>query len=210
MATVAASLAITPLLAGIGHRIATRLAARDIVSCQGAASVPPSELEPVVIFGMGEVGRRVADGLEAHGIPYAAVEMDHERFVKANADAYPVAFGDLADLRLMETLQIARRSTVVVTIARYELSRELTPVLRERYPRLTRFVSVESDQEKARFDALGMRAVVSRSFPKGLDLAAAVLKEHGISDDTILEWMRRQQEQSLELAAAAPVPVASP
>jgi Kef-type K+ transport system membrane component KefB/Trk K+ transport system NAD-binding subunit len=210
MATVAASLALTPLLAGIGHRIATRLAAQDIVSCAAAASVPPSELEPVVIFGMGEVGRRVADGLEAHGIPYTAVEMDHERFVKANADGYPVAFGDLGDLRLMETLQIAGRSTVAVTIARYELSRELTPVLRERYPRLTRFVAVDSEEEKARFDGLGMRAVVSRSFPKGLDLAAAVLKEHGISDDTILEWMRRQQEQSLELAAAAPVPVASP
>jgi K+:H+ antiporter len=209
MAAVAASLALTPLLTDFGHRIATRLAARDVVSCEVAASAVPSEAEPVVIFGVGEIGRTVADGLEAHGIPYTAVEMDHERFVRANADGYPVAFGDLGDLRLMETLQIASRATVVVTIARYELSRELTPVLRERYPRLTRFVSVENDVEKARFDALGMRAVVTRSFPKGLDLAAAVLKEHGVSDEKILDWMRRQQEQALEVPAGQPAPVAS-
>jgi Kef-type K+ transport system membrane component KefB len=206
MTTVAASLALTPPLAALGYRIGTWLASRELAASRAAEAPRPSELPPVVIFGMGEVGRRVADGLEAHGIPYTAVEMEHERFIRANADGYRVAFGDLGDLRLVETLQIAERSTVVVTIARYELSRELTPILRERYPRLTRFVSVENDAEKARFDALGMRAIVTRSFPKGLDLAAAVLKEHGVNDQKVSEWMRRQQDKALELTSPQAVP----
>jgi len=150
---------------------------------------------------MGEVGRRVADGLEAHGIPYTAIEMDHDRFIKANADGYAVAFGDPADLRLMETMQISQRPTLVITIPRYEVSRDLSPIVRERYPGLTRFVAVDSDEEKARFDALGARAVVDRSIPKGIDLAAAVLLAHGIGEDKVSEWMRRQQEQALEAAS---------
>jgi len=94
---------------------------------------------------------------------------------------------------------------VVVTIARYEVSQELTPIVRERYPHLTRFVSVDTDTEKLRFEALGMKAVLSRSVPKGLDLAAAVLKEQGISNQKIHEWRPRQQEQALEIAAAGEV-----
>jgi CPA2 family monovalent cation:H+ antiporter-2 len=198
MTAVAASLALTPSLAALGLWFATRLAEKEFCVCQAGAAPPVTQVPPVVIFGMGEVGRHVADALEAHGIPYTAIEMDHDRFVKANADGYPVAFGDLADLRLFETIQIADRPTLVVTIARYEVSQELTPIVRERYPRLTRFVAVESDEERARFEALGMRAIVNRSVPKGLDLAAEVLRAHGVSNDEVQEWMRRQQEQALE------------
>jgi CPA2 family monovalent cation:H+ antiporter-2 len=205
MTGVAASLALTPSLATLGYRIATLRASKEFNACQAGESVVSSQVPAVVIFGMGEVGRCVGDSLEAHDIPYTAIEMEHDRFVRANADGYPVAFGDLADPRLLETLQIAQRSAVVVTIARYEVSQELTPIVQERYPHLTRFVSVDTDAEKLRFEALGMKAVVSRSVPKGLDLAAAVLKEQGISDQEIHEWMQRQQEQALEIAGTEEV-----
>jgi hypothetical protein len=50
-----------------------------------------------------------------------------------------------------------------------------------------------------------MKAVLSRSVPKGLDLAAAVLKEQGISNQKIHKWRPRQQEQALEIAAGGEV-----
>jgi CPA2 family monovalent cation:H+ antiporter-2 len=155
---------------------------------------------------MGEVGRCVADGLDFHGIPYTAIEMDHERFIRANADGYPVVFGDLADVRLLETLEVGRRMTVVVTIIRYEVSQELTPVLRDRYPHLTRYVAVNTEEQKARFATLGMKAVVNRSTPKGLELAAALLQDQGVDPHKIQEWLQRQQEQAL---GAAPLPMPS-
>ena len=201
MTGVAASLALTPALAGLGLSIATRMASREYAACVCGEAAPVTTVPPVVVFGMGEIGRRVADGLEAHGIPYTAIEMDHDRFIKANADGYAVAFGDPADLRLMETMQISERPTLVITIPRYEVSRDLSPIVRERYPGLTRFVAVDSDEEKARFDALGLHAVVDRSIPKGIDLAAAVLLAHGIDETKVSEWMRRQQEQALEAAS---------
>ncbi len=96
---------------------------------------------------------------------------------------------------------MSRRSAVVVTLMRYEVSEALTPIMRDRYPSLVRFVGVESDADRERFAALGMRAVVNRSFPKGLDLAAAVLRAQGVDDDKVDAWMRRQQERALEGAA---------
>ncbi len=197
VAAVALSLALTPSLASLGSRWAKRLAQRRLETHAGETIGSQPTVAPVVIFGLGEVGRRVADALEVHGVPYMAVEMDDERFIRAIADGYPVAFGDAGDPRLLETIQMAQRPTIVVTIKRYEVSRDLTPILRERYPKLTRFVTVDDDGEQARFEALGMRAVVDRSMPRGLDLAAAVLRTHGIKDNRILDWMREQQEQAL-------------
>jgi Trk K+ transport system NAD-binding subunit len=152
---------------------------------------------------MGEVGRCVADALEANGLRYDAVEMNYERFLAASADGYRVAFGDLGDIRLMETLAMAERSTVVVTIVRYELSKALTPIMRDRYPNLIRFIAVDNEDDRARFEAIGMRAVVNRSVPQGIDLAAAVLRSQGVNESKIVAWMRREQERALEQKGGA-------
>ncbi len=199
---VAASMILTPFLTNLGHKLATWLADRDYeTQCGGGEAMSPSsQPAPVVIFGMDEIGRHVADGLEAHHIPYQAIEMDHDRFVRANADGYLVAFGDAADLRMMGTMDIAQRLSVVVTIKRYEVSRALAPIMRERYPNLTRYIAVENEEERLKFAELDMKAVINRSIPLGLDLAAAVLRDHGVSEDTIHEWMLRQQDLALEAA----------
>lgn len=198
ISAVAASMALTPPLAALGHRLAMKMACKnwEVQHSQPSADVP--DIPPVLIFGMGELGRRIADALEAHDIGYTAIEKDYDRFVQANADGYPVAFGDAADLRLMESLKVAQRLSVVITVPRYEISKALSPIVQERYPNLRRIISVENEDQKKKFEELGMRAIVSRSMPKGLDLAAAVLAEHNIDDDSIRDWMERHQDESLE------------
>lgn len=195
---VATSLALTPSVAALGNSLARRLRSRATVAA------PPSETSrrgvtaPVIIFGMGDIGRSIADALESNGLAYDAVEMNYDRFLTASADGYRVAFGDLGDVRLIETVAMAERSVVVVTVVRYEVSKALTPILRDRYPNLTRFIAVDNDEDRARFEALGMRAIVNRSVPSGLDLAAAVLREQGVDEARITTWMQREQERALE------------
>ena len=203
---IAASLALTPTLAALGHSLARMLRRRSAPAVTTGEITPRAIVAPVVVFGMDEVGRCVVDGLEANDVAYDAVEMDYDRFLAASADGYGVAFGDVGDVRLMETLAMAQRSAVVVTVVRYELSKALTPIVRDRYPDLIRFIAVDGDQDRARFEALGMRAVINRSTPRGLDLAAAVLRAQGIDEDRIRAWMQRQQKRAL----AAAVPLGAP
>ena len=195
---VAASLALTPTLATLGNSLARMLRRRSTAAASPSEASPGRITAPVIVFGMGDVGRCVADALEANGLRYDAVEMNYERFLAASADGYRVAFGDLGDLRLMETVAMAERSTVVVTIVRYEVSEALTPIMRDRYPNLTRFIAVDNEEDRARFGAFGMHAVVNRSVPRGLDLAAAVLRAQGVGEPKIIAWMQREQERSLE------------
>lgn len=58
-------------------------------------------------------------------------------------------------------------------------------------------VAVKDDAAKIRFDALGMQAVIQRSFPRGLDMAMAVLARHEVEPKKIHNWMRRQQSHEL-------------
>lgn len=195
---VAASLALTPSLAALGNRLARALRRRSVASDAGGEAALAATMAPVLVFGMDAVGRSVADALEAHDVPYEAIEMDYDRFLAASADGYPVAYGDLGDIRMMETFATSKRAAVVVTLVRYELSKALMPVMQERYPNLIRFVTVDGEEDAARFEAIGMRPVVDRSVPQGLDLAAAVLRSQAIDDESIQAWMQRQQARTLE------------
>jgi CPA2 family monovalent cation:H+ antiporter-2 len=198
---VAASLALTPTLASLGNRLERMLRRRAVAAAPVSEITPRATVAPVVVFGMNDIGRSVADALEAHEIDYHAIEMDYDRLLAASADGYPVAFGDLGDMRLLETLAMAERSAVVVTLVRYEVSNALTPIVRDRYPHLTRFIAVDNDEDVARFGAIGMVPVVNRSVPRGLDLAAAVLRSQGVDEVKIQAWLQRQQERALEASA---------
>ncbi|MCG6885943.1 MAG: cation:proton antiporter [Proteobacteria bacterium] len=195
---VAISLACTPTLVALGNSLARIIKQRATASVPTSETTPSATTAPVVVFGMDDVGRTVADALEAHGVPYDAIEGDYDRFLAASADGYPVAFGDPSDVRLMETLAYAEREAIIVSNVRYEVAEALKPVMHDRYPNLTRFIAVDTDDDKVKFEGVGLRPVVNRSFPRGLDLAAAVLHYQGVDETKVQAWMRRQQERGLQ------------
>ena len=147
---------------------------------------------------MGEIGRSVANALDAHNISYRGVEIDHDCFVGACASGYTVGFGDATDLRLMNTIKMSHAETIAITFANYEIASQLAPIVLERYPDLRLIVSVGNEAEKEQFDALGMQAIVQHSFPKGLDMAAAVLNVHQTDKSKINKWMKLQQNKKLD------------
>jgi CPA2 family monovalent cation:H+ antiporter-2 len=201
---IAASLMLTPGLVSVGKRL-TGILRLGETTLPSSETVPVTATPPVIIFGMKAIGRSVADALEAHDIPYDAIEKDHDRFLAASADGYPVAYGDPGDVRLMETLAYEHRDAVVITVIKHEEADTLKLLIHERYPNLTCFIAVETEADKAHFEGLGVRAVVNRSIPCGLDLAAAVLRHQRIDESRIQAWMRRQHERALQGPVAAPV-----
>lgn len=196
IAAVALSLAVTPSLAELGRSLAGRMRRR-------AARVADAELQPreligpVFIAGMGRTGRTLADALTEFDIGYAAIERDQQRLREAVADGYNVAFGDLSDPRIWEPVALDGRKVSVLTAPVFEVSRDLGPVARQRFPNLKRIAVVRDPEEAERFKSIGLLPVIDRSVPPGLDLAALVLGELSVDPDRIGAWMRRQQERAL-------------
>ncbi len=200
VSAIAISMALTPFLANFGHRLAAKKAdfAWHEAEEKKTSTQDNAQGTKIIIFGMDEVGRTVADSLEAHNIPYVAFDMNHDRFVEARANGYPVAFGDLADMRLADVANLAQASALVITQARYELAKQITPTVKQRYPNLNRYVSVKDQEESKKFSALGMTTVQPITQPAGVDMAETILRKQGIDSKKVAHWIALQQEQYLQ------------
>ncbi len=202
ISAVALSLALTPSLAKAGRKIAGKMRAgrkpqdeRELLARELAA--------PVMIVGMGPIGRAVADALSEFEIPYSAVERNQKTFAEAIADGYAVVFGDGADPRIWEPLGIRDRKIVVVTTPVLEISRELTPLAERAFPHIKRFVAVRDAAERDAFLAVGLIPIIESGDPPGLDTAGAVLRELGAGAGPIASWKEAQQSRIAESLATA-------
>jgi CPA2 family monovalent cation:H+ antiporter-2 len=150
---IAISMAVTPLVSNIGRKLAGRL--REGPPDQKLAG----DDAPVLIIGMTPVGRALADALEFNDIGYLALEPDHARFEPARADGYHVHRANPADPRSWDAIGMERREVLVIATGQVQASRELTPLVEERLPEVTRVIAVPGGTEVGEFSALGMLAV---------------------------------------------------
>ena len=182
----------------MGQKLVRKWAGQEWNSSQHTTGGEQSVEASVIIVGMGEVGRRVASALDANDIAYRAIEVDHGCFMDACSNGYKVGFGDATDLRLMDTIKMSHAEMIVITFADYEIASQLAPIVLERHPGLRLMVAVTNEIDKKRFDALGMSAITQLSFPRGLDMAVAVLDECQVEKKKRHNWMKRQQTRELE------------
>ncbi len=147
---IAISLAVTPLISNVGRKLAGKLRAG-----------PPDEKmagddAPVVIIGLSPAGRAVADALEFNDVGYLAVEANPDQFETALADGYHVHQANPADPRSWDALGMGKREVVLVATGNTEISRELTPLVQERLPGITRMIALRGSEAVEEFTDLGM------------------------------------------------------
>ncbi|SFJ70393.1 Kef-type potassium/proton antiporter, CPA2 family [Sphingomonas sp. NFR04] len=207
VAAVALTLAVTPNVAWAGRRLAGVLRARRMLRADPELQ-PQSLIGPVMILGMGEVGRAVADALIHFDIGYVAMETDQRRLREALADGYRVEFGDLSDPRIWQPTALEGRRVSVLTEPSLEVSGRLTPLTQRYFPQLLRVAVVRDAAAAVGFANAGLTPVIEGSDTNGLETAAFVLKALGTDDEKVGAWIvhRRAQaengaEQPMKLAA---------
>ncbi len=217
IAAIALTLALTPLTAHFGMaggRMLARAKAARKTALGGmpvpASPMPRSGAQPIIIVGMGEIGRRVSEALRAHDQDVIAIERDPDQFTAAMADGYEALFGEAADLRFMDTIGAEKARAIVLTSARYEISTAVTPIVRERYPQLTRYVSAVNEAEAVSHAELGMRPVVDNGVLPGLMLAKSVMRFAGVADEDVDAWSAAEIERATATADGLAGPLAAP
>lgn len=212
ISAVVVSMALTPPLVGLQRKIAKKWADQEWFLSKKQVHTGNKLVEKtqhtengvdIIIVGMGEIGLRVANALDAHGMSYRGVENNHTRFLEARTNGYSVGFGDATDLRMMDTIKMSQTKAIVITFINYAVASQLAPIVLQRHPGLRLMISVDTEEQKMQFDALGMVAIIERSFPDGLDTAAAVLYEHDIDEQKIQQWLERQQDKELDRFASS-------
>lgn len=200
ISVIALSIALTPNLADAGRTLAGRMRARAKKEAD-AELIPQTITAPVIIIGMGAVGRLVADALIAFGIDYYALEKDEHRLRAAIADGYNAGFGDATDARLWPTVGLNERKLSVLTAPDYDLLSATISIIKASYPQLKRFAFARSEGDAERLRTLGLRPVVDTGATRGLTLAKAVLGELGVQEVDIDGWTTERLELKAPRAA---------
>lgn len=190
---IAISLAVTPLVSNIGRKLAGKLR-------RGPADQKlDGDDGPVVIIGLGPVGRAVADALSYNDIGFLAVEPRAEHFERAVADGYSVHKADPSDPRSWGAMGMSKREVVVVATGNVEISRNLTPLIGELMPSMNRIIALPSSDALDEFVELGM-IPVDISAPRGSEQVVEMVFSALEHERKLPVEKRSDEEQALEFA----------
>ena len=188
----AIGLTITPLLAIAGRKLSEGVERR---TTEPPAAVAANEGQRALIIGFGRVGRLVAQMLDAHSLPYRAIDADADTVSAARKRGYTVDFGDIVRPGMIEHLGIGRASAVVLTMDDPVAVVRLTRRLRAEFPDLTIVSRARDPNHAAQLYRAGASDAVPETVESSLQLSEAVLVDLGLAMGPVIASIHDKRAQ---------------
>lgn len=206
---VALTMAAIPLLHMWGGKIKARLAPTVEPHAVTLIPVPDDETPRVIIAGFGRVGRVVASLLEAHDLPYIAVDSSADTVARARDEGMPVYFGNMKHPEFMRRCGIATARALVITMDAPKAASEVVRLALAERQDLKIVVRARDAGHAGELYRLGAVSVVPETVEASLQLAEAVLVDVGIPmGPAIAAIHEKRAEIKAGIQAAAPgVPI---
>lgn len=197
--TVAAiSMVLTPVLAPLGRRWATR-SARATAPDSTSPTAAEAMSGHVIIGGFGRVGDMVAQSLELAGTKYVALDLNADRVAEARAAGRPVFFGDASRPEMLERVGASEAMAIVITAdLAAEVERTLIAI-RHAWPDAKVFARAHDPEHARKLMKLGASGAIPEAFEGSLSLARRVLLAVGVSDDVATDTTERLLENAVRV-----------
>ncbi len=181
---VAFTMALTPLLAALGEKIAAMLEEDEI------APEPLKVIEDgvrdltkhVILAGFGKVGKMVARVLEAQSVNYIIVDINDAIVKDESANDWPIFRGDIAQLQTLKATGAARALSVILAMDNEVTIKKSIKAIAAHFPELSVIVRARDFRNSVELYAAGASIIVPEDYETGLQLGGAVLKSIGISE----------------------------
>lgn len=173
---VTVTMAVTPLLAMTGQKLARALR-QSSVGPDGLIQQTQDITDHVVIAGYGRMGRMVCEILEKESIPYIVIEGNSAHVTHGRKQRKPVFFGDAKRLDVLETAGISRARAVIVTFLDEACSSKIVQQVRSTYSQLPIIVRTIDMCQAKYMEEVGADIAVPEVFEGSLQIAAALLKQ---------------------------------
>jgi CPA2 family monovalent cation:H+ antiporter-2 len=202
---VALTMACIPLLSTIGKSIARRVSAAPIIDPALLAEMPEDAGPRVIIAGFGRVGETVASLLEAHKVPYVAVDSDPDCVAAQRRSRRPVFWGDITQPELLHHLHIDTARAVVVTMSDHAASDRLVAAARTARDDLLIIVRARDARHAAHLYAIGATDAVPETIEASLQLSEAVLIDLGVPMGPVIATIHEKRaEMQAQIRSMAP------
>lgn len=154
-------------------QLARELAARDDPLAELPMSTDPKYLSrQVVLVGYGRVGRKLAEALAAHGVPYVVADQNRELVEQLRAAGVAAVAGDAALPEVLVQAHVARARMLVITTRDALGVRQMAAHARLLNPAIEVAVRSHNEEEARRLE----EEVVGRVFVGENELAAAMTR----------------------------------
>ncbi|MGQ9370517.1 monovalent cation:proton antiporter-2 (CPA2) family protein [Azospirillum sp. ST 5-10] len=196
--TVAFSMALTPAVGALAHRLAHWHESRWGTE---AFRLETSDLkEHVLIAGYGRVGRAVARVLTRSDIPYVALDLDPQRVAAARESGLPVYYGDASQAGVLRAAGIDRARAAVITLNRPAMAEKAVDAIRTHARHLPIIARAHDLRQRGTLTAAGASAVVPETMEASLQMAGLALRSAGVAADAVehsLDEFRRESYGAL-------------
>lgn len=154
-------------------QLARQLAARDDPLAELPMSTDPKYLSrQVVLVGYGRVGRKLADALAAHGLPFVVADQNRELVEELRARGIPAVFGDASQPEVLVQAHVARARMLVIATPDTFGVRQMAGYARQLNPAIEIAVRSHNEEEARRLE----EEVSGRVFVGEHELAAAMTR----------------------------------
>jgi len=186
----ALGLTITPVLAWAGRRIARRMQ-----QIPGENSEPTAEGPRAIIIGFGRVGQMIADMMRAHGKAFITIDSDPDLVIKARAQGYRAAFGNVVNAHTLAGHGIATANAVILTMDEPVAAQRLVKKLREQFPELLIIARARDATHAAALYRAGATHAVPETLESSLQLAEAVLVDLGVAMGFVIASIHEKRDE---------------
>ncbi|GLV30132.1 potassium transporter TrkA [Sphingobium sp. TomTYG75] len=188
----AIGLTITPLLARIGHDIARRL---EMALGEEAPDLQQESTEAAaVVIGFGRVGRMVCDLLRLHNQRFTVVESDPDVVAEGRRGGYPILFGDVARVEMLDKLRLGHARALILTMDDPVLSVRVTKRVRGWVPDLPIIARARDTDHAAQLYRVGASDAVPETLESSLQLAETALIDLGVAMGPVIASIHQTRE----------------
>ncbi len=188
----------TPLVAHAARDIARRIEAWEARHDRPGTALPADLVGHVIIVGYGRVGQMLATFLDAHALPYIALDNNTDLVADFRSAGASIFHGDAAHTDILRRFGAERAAAMVVTMDSARAAQRVVVAARRCWPDLAIFARARDGEHARRLIGLGANHAVPETTEASLQLSEIVLMDLGVPDHTAREMVeaRRQAEQA--------------
>ncbi|MGD1015804.1 MAG: cation:proton antiporter [Roseiarcus sp.] len=201
LVAVALSMAAIPLLGRLGATLA-RPPPRALAPVALVAP-PDDETRRVIIVGYGRVGALIGEMLDAHHIPFIAVDVDPALIARERRAGKPVYFGDASRQEYLRRCGIETARAVVVTMDAPLANEAVVAAARRLRPDVTLVARARDAAHARTLYRLGVTDAVPETIEASLQLSEATLVDIGVPMGLVIASIHEKRDEFRKLLIAA-------
>ena len=182
---VAISMALTPTLINLGHKIEEKLHPKEDDQLGQISDETDGIHQHVLVIGSGRVGRVLARLLKTRDIPFIVLDSDAQQVSRGRAEGLPVFFADGSRPETFRAAHTDEARIAVVAMGNPHATEKTVALLRQHYPHLKIFARAQDITHIGPLSRSGADAAIPEVLETGLRLSDHVLSACDVPQEDI-------------------------